>query len=290
MESLKDNIKELESPKDNIKIGNPWLLASGASGETLKEILGFLDCESLGRLHAANSGLIDSFAQKGPQLSFVSGVWIDKSSPLKPKLQPEFIMQKSRMWISKNEGENVVKRVNEWVKKETKGLIQNLLPNGAVNEDTNVILGNALYFKGFWMKNQFKPSLTDILEFYLLDGEKSVKIPFMSSSYNNKLLLALTASSIHFDFEVSRILKKFGVVMPFDESKAELTEMVNIDDPSNEHKNLYVSNVYHKCFVEIDEKGTKAAASTGIQLATMAGRPPPPVDFIADHPFMFIIR
>ncbi|XP_026396847.1 serpin-ZX-like [Papaver somniferum] len=96
--------------------------------------------------------------------------------------------------------------------------------------------------------------------------------------------------SIHFDFEVSRVLKEFGVVMPFDESKAQLTEMVNIDDPSNEHK-LHVSNVFHKFFVEIDEKGTKAAASTGIQLATIAAiRPPPHVDFIADHPFMFIIK
>ncbi|XP_026440587.1 serpin-Z2B-like [Papaver somniferum] len=76
-----------------------------------------------------------------------------------------------------------------------------------------------------------------------------------------------------------------GLVLPFDEFKAELTEMLSGD--SNPH----VSNVYHKCFVEIDEVGIEAAsASTTVITAGVSSLGPPPVDFVADHPFMFIIR
>jgi serpin B len=50
--------------------------------------------------------------------------------------------------------------------------------------------------------------------------------------------------------------------------------------------NLYVSDVIHKTFVEVNESGTEAAAVSLVVAATrsMANR------FIADHPFVFLIR
>ncbi|XP_026449046.1 serpin-Z3-like [Papaver somniferum] len=119
-----------------------------------------------------------------------------------------------------------------------------------------------------------------------LDRHVSIDHPYIRTR-----LFKIPKFNILFDFEVSRVLKELGIVLPFDESKAELTEMVNIDDPNNEEK-LHVSKVYHKCFIQVDEEGTEAAASTGPTLATQAARgppPPPPVDFVADHPFIFII-
>ncbi|XP_026439336.1 serpin-ZX-like [Papaver somniferum] len=96
---------------------------------------------------------------------------------------------------------------------------------------------------------------------------------------------------ICFDFEATRVLQKVGLVLPFDDSKAELTEMLNTDQMVNTENKLYVSEVYHKCFVEIDEEGTVAASSTAsMMMAGCASSPPPPVKFVADHPFMFIIR
>ncbi|XP_026432375.1 serpin-Z2B-like [Papaver somniferum] len=67
------------------------------------------------------------------------------------------------------------------------------------------------------------------------------------------------------------------------------------DLTQNIHSKLHVSNVYRKCFVELDEVGTEAAASAAviwdIGSAICSPTPPPPmVDFVADHPFMFIIR
>jgi serpin B len=51
---------------------------------------------------------------------------------------------------------------------------------------------------------------------------------------------------------------------------------------------LFISGVMHKAFVKVDEKGTEAAAATAV--AAPAGGPPPRgTDFIADHPFIFMI-
>ncbi|XP_026440588.1 serpin-ZXA-like [Papaver somniferum] len=94
---------------------------------------------------------------------------------------------------------------------------------------------------------------------------------------------------ICFDFEATSVLQKVGGLdLPFDKFKAELTEMLN-----TVISKLHVSKVYHKCFVEIDENGTEAAASTAVvgrqQEEMRCKRRPPPIDCVADHPFMFII-
>ncbi|MGQ9478187.1 MAG: serpin family protein, partial [Candidatus Bipolaricaulia bacterium] len=50
-------------------------------------------------------------------------------------------------------------------------------------------------------------------------------------------------------------------------------------------RDLWISDVYHKAFVKVDEKGTEAVAVTRIPTVLAA-----PYEFRADHPFIFLIR
>jgi serpin B len=58
-----------------------------------------------------------------------------------------------------------------------------------------------------------------------------------------------------------------------------------VESPTSQ--DLSVSNIFHKSFIEVNEKGTIAATTNG---AIMAQCIPSGIDFVADHPFLFIIR
>ncbi|KAL2895100.1 Serpin-ZX [Bienertia sinuspersici] len=89
---------------------------------------------------------------------------------------------------------------------------------------------------------------------------------------------------ISFGFETSKVLKGLGVESPFTEGG--LTEMT--DSPGSQ--NLYVSDIFQKSFIEVNEEGTEAAASTGATFVFCSAMIEKELDFVADHPFMFVIR
>ena len=51
---------------------------------------------------------------------------------------------------------------------------------------------------------------------------------------------------------------------------------------------LWISQIKHKAFVEVNEEGTEAAAATAVEMATKSISMDPV--FKADHPFIFMIR
>jgi serpin B len=56
-------------------------------------------------------------------------------------------------------------------------------------------------------------------------------------------------------------------------------------------RDLCISAVVHKAFVDVDEEGTEAAAATGAVMKSMAVMLPRLTPtFRADHPFVFLIR
>lgn len=89
---------------------------------------------------------------------------------------------------------------------------------------------------------------------------------------------------ISFGFEALKTLKQLGLTLPFCEGG--LTEMV--DSPLG--GNLFVSNIYHKSFIDVNEEGTEAAAATAAKVLLRSIDLTPKFDFVADHPFLFFIR
>jgi serpin B len=84
-----------------------------------------------------------------------------------------------------------------------------------------------------------------------------------------------------------KALNEMGIYEVFDEDMADLSEMAETTDGSN----LYVDTVIHKTHIELDRKGTKAAASTavGIAKATAAMGEVPKREVRLDRPFIFVI-
>jgi serpin B len=72
-----------------------------------------------------------------------------------------------------------------------------------------------------------------------------------------------------------------GMPSAFSSAKADLS---GIDGT----KVLFVSSIFHQALISINERGTEAAAGTGVGLTRGYG-PSAPI-FLADHPFMFMIQ
>jgi serpin B len=55
-------------------------------------------------------------------------------------------------------------------------------------------------------------------------------------------------------------------------------------------KDLFISAVIHKAYVDVNEEGTEAAAATGVTMKLTSMGPTETPVFRADHPFLFLIR
>lgn len=87
---------------------------------------------------------------------------------------------------------------------------------------------------------------------------------------------------LEFDKQLNDVLKALGMEPAFDPSVADFSRM-HRDARMME---LHVSEVKQKAFVEVDEKGTTAAAVTSVEVSVTSA----PIGFTADRPFLFAIR
>lgn len=76
-------------------------------------------------------------------------------------------------------------------------------------------------------------------------------------------------------------LSRMGIQDAFIEGKADFKGM-------SENGDLSLSQVFHECYLEVNEEGTEAAAASSAALASRSLGAA--VIFVADHPFLFYIR
>lgn len=225
--------------------------------------------------------------------------------------------------------------INAWVSDQTKERIQDLIPQGAIDSDTRLVLSNAIYFKATWLE-PFEESLTEDRIFHGLDSEdffvpmmslssdvsfpyyqgdgfQAVDLPYLSGQTSMLVLvpdqgnfyefeaglnMALLNQAIgeltyrpmylsfpKFEFEseigLAQTLAEMGMPTAFSDG-ADFSGMTNTKD-------LFISDVFHKAFVSVDEEGTEAAAATAVVMK-MTAAPENPLRLNVDRPFLFLIR
>ncbi|CAI9116610.1 OLC1v1017804C1 [Oldenlandia corymbosa var. corymbosa] len=301
------------------------LIAAGSDGPTKDQLLSFLNSKSTDDLNSLSSQLVtavlaDGSPSGGPLLSFANGVWIDQSLSFKPsfnKVVDDVYKAASKQVDFQHKAVEVTNEVNAWAEKGTNGHIKDILPPGSVDSTARLIFANALYFKGAWDENEKEQYVSTYDDFKVLclpykQGEDKRRFSmyfFLPDAKDGLRALVEKLDSqpgfidrhlprrkvevgdflipkfkMSFGFDASKTLKDLGLTLPF--SDGGLSEIV--DSPVG--RNLFVSNIFHKSFIEVNEEGTEAGSSSAgvvmLRELVLIDKP----DFVADHPFLFVIR
>ena len=235
--------------------------------------------------------------------------------------------------------------INKWVADQTHDRIRDLIPGGALDKTTRLVLANALYLKAPWA-NEFSENVTQPEPFHVhgsasvdvpmmrktdkrfgyakRDGYTAVSLPYAGDDLQFVVLLpddvnGLRAleSKLTSDVlagcaklerrEVDLRLPKFklepptivlaekfealGMKTAFDKPQGS----ANFDKmaPRTPRDYLYISQIFHKTFIAVDEKGTEAAAATAVAMlagSALRSPPPPPIEVKIDRPFIYAIQ
>jgi serine protease inhibitor len=217
-------------------------------------------------------------------------------------------------------------QINQWVEQNTKGRISSLF--SGLPASTSIILTNAIAFDGTWVKafdeRRTQPQTfhgeggdtkapmmcrTGIIRYATSDHSEVAVLPYKEgesmwiglptagngpADAMGDLTAAPQTSSQNVDLQLPKFtysctyslnaaLKKIGFASLF--AAADFSRMTVGSAPDR------ISEVIQKTYIKVDEKGTQAAAVTGIVMPTAVMRPPAsPIPFHVDRPFAFAIK
>ena len=136
--------------------------------------------------------------------------------------------------------------------------------------------GEEFAFAAFMPKKGVK--LNDYLA--SLSGEK---LQSMLSGVSNKYLsVSLPKFKLEYGTSLNSTLQDMGIKDAFDPGKADFSNMCS--------SKTYIGSAIHKTFIELNERGTRAAAATAITMeATSLLDPPIPYYLTFDRPFVYVI-
>jgi serine protease inhibitor len=121
----------------------------------------------------------------------------------------------------------------------------------------------------------------DVREFVeSLDG-KSIS-SYLADIESGYIRLSLPKFETRFEDSLKDELTNLGMGVAFDSNNADFSRMNEAHE-----KNLYISEVKHKTFCRVDEKGSEAAAVTSVEMRVTGMPLDPEVQIIFDRPFVY---
>ncbi|WJX76015.1 hypothetical protein P8452_59485 [Trifolium repens] len=285
------------------------MIANGSEGPTQHQLLSFLESKSTDHLKSLSSHLVSSALSDGapvgmggiqghfyilhrasknsetplpvggPCLSFANGMWVQQSLPLQPSFK-QLVTTDFKATLASvdfvNKPNEACNKVNLWVKENTNGLIEDVLSPTMVDDLT---CDDKREFSLYIFLPDAKDGLLDLIDNVASNSEFLEDMLPYEKVEVGKFRIPKFNFSVGVD--IKKLLMELGLVLPF---KGGLTKMVECED-------LFVSDIVQKSFIEVNEKGTTAAAATEVSRIMETGiRTPTLVDFVADHPFLFMIR
>jgi serpin B len=228
--------------------------------------------------------------------------------------------------------------INGWTAERTRGRIPAIVPVGALERETLLVLVNALYLKAAWL-NPFLATATADADFHLASGTvvvvptmlgvlgaqvgagdvwRSVRLPYVGGTLAmtvvlpdrghpaeveslvatrgwsdvlvapayERLELRMPRFTVRSSARLGEVLSGLGMPTAFTD-EADFSGFAREEPPA---VRLKISEVLHESFVAVDELGTEAAAATAVAMQRAAGIPDPPVPFVVDRPFLFVIH
>ena len=103
------------------------------------------------------------------------------------------------------------------------------------------------------------------------------------------VILQLPRFKLEYSFSARAGLQGLGLGDAFDRKRADFRPIASslFGEPIEE---LWIEDAVQKAFIEVNEKGSEAAAATAFFGAVTTSIPPPPVEITIDRPFIFLLR
>ena len=314
------------------------LMLAGAEGKTRAELLSALGLNDESELDAALEAVYE-FAEKFDGSSGFNGGDMSSEEAEKAVLSMKIA---NSVWTREGSGgvkdgykdkiekykaeyfdfdsRSVVKKANDWVMEKTSGMIPRILPDGTDGDAITMMLINALYFKGVWVK-AFKEEKTvkgdfttaagskvkkdymqtvDMIYYYSDDDTQLVIVPLQ----HNAGVTFVIGSTERINEKISKAEKhNVNLAVPkFElETSLEHNELCDFlkacgvsdafgsaaDFSGMNDGGVYVESIIQRAKLGINETGVEGAAATDvIYLGSMMEEP---VEFKADRPFSFFV-
>jgi len=266
---------------------------------------------------------MESYKDSNLSLDIANALWVDKNL----KLKFCFKKKNKKYFESAVYPKTTADDINKWASNNTNNKIKEIVDDNDV-VSSKLILTNAVYFNAEWKypfitKSTRKDNFTtaenkevkvDMMfhkEKYKYFENKSlqaIELPYKGDNLSMIVVMPKTNIS-NFNLnnytdvlnglkteEIKLYLPKFEFESSFKLKEALSTlGMKEAFTPSADYsgiskEKLFISNVIHKTYIGVNEKGTEAAAVTAVLMRLTSAAPHPIKEFKVNRPFIVIIK